>query len=165
MDSTHNDNKFRVKSGYCHILPDQILFTSNGKIEDEPKSNLLKISWWRPILDFLLIFLLLFGGLYLATINRITPAIILAVIALYRIINMMINLIRSKIIKIDRNMIIRVRLKPGIKGISRATVKFIFKTPKGKKRRKLIILPDAADSGHAETERACQIMRKEKLIY
>lgn len=163
-DTIADENKFRIKTGYCHLTPDRILFSRNGKLkQDSPARK--RLRWWLPVLDFLLIFTLLFAGLYLATIHKTTLAIILAVAAIYRIVKMITSLIRSKITEIDRQELLRVRMNPGIKGISRARVRFIFKMPNGKKRRKLIILPDAEDSGHAETDRACKILRDEGLVY
>lgn len=159
------EKKFKIRSGYCHIYPERIMFSRNGVIKSGTRKKFWRNRWWLYLADLILIALLLVAGLYLATLGKITLTVILALAALYRIINMMINLVRLSITEIRRDAIIRVRLNPGIKGISRARVRFIFKTPKGKKRRKLIILMDAVDTGHADTEHACRILRDEGLIY
>jgi hypothetical protein len=140
------------------------MFSRNGVIKGNGKPTIRTMRWWLPVLDTLLILALLFGGLYLVTISKILFALVLFTMGIYRIVNIILNRIRLNISEIERKAILRINMKPGIKGISRARARIVFRTNNGKKRRKLFILPDALDSQQTDTKEACEILREEGLI-
>lgn len=158
------EKKFRTKTGFCHILPDRILLTRNGVIEDIAES-----SSGNNISLILAFYVLISIGLIYVSFDSfkkqdLTMAILFALFAVYLIQLIVKSLNNSATPVIYRNTIKKVRVKKGISGISRARFEVFFINETGKIKKRLIMLPGTLTGGNTETDIAFNLMMEEKLF-
>ena len=156
--------KFKTKTGFCHILDDKIVLTRDGIVGDIAKltsgNNIYRILGIYGILSVILLYIAytkivkedwIGVGFYCGT------GIYLA----YSIIKS-INLSATPIIYL--NKIKKVEFKPAKKFLTRSYFKVDFEQNDGKIKTRLIMLPGSLNDGTNETEKALEIMRNNGLI-
>jgi hypothetical protein len=158
------EKKFITKTGFCHVLPDKIVLTRDGII-----GNLTDLTVGNTITRILLIYgglacVFVYGAYDFYLKGQIPAAIFFAFITIYLIYGILTSLNNSATPVIDRNKIKEVRLKKAIPGLTRSRFEIKFEDDKGKIKKRLILLPGSLAEGQAETERAIEIMKEEKLI-
>jgi len=158
------ENKFKTKTGFCHILPDKIVLTRDGII-----GNVAKVAVGNNISRILLIY----GGLSLFLIYSAfnsfqkgqTPiSVLYGIVGLFLIYGILTSLNNSATPIIERNKIKGIKLKKAVFGITRSRFEVLFEDENGKIKKRLIMLPGSLKDGENETEKATKIMTKEKLL-
>lgn len=132
--------KFRTKYGYCHILPDRIVFTHRnllgtlGDMAIEGKMSRVLVTY-----SFLALFTLYFSWVQVERSNEIW-AVIFAIIGGYLAYAVIQGLNLSAHPIIRRSGIEQVQYSKPIEGLNPPTVEIRFKDHKGRTRRRLIAL-------------------------
>lgn len=161
MDS---EKKFRTKTGYCHILPDRIVMTSDGIT-----GNIDKVTNGNFVFKPLIIYGLISIGLIYLSIDDFIKhnnfnAIVFLLIAGYLIYGILNSLNNSATPVIDRQSIQQIKFTKGIPGITRSRFVVLFTEETGKIKKRLILLPGLLTGGKTETDIAYNLMIAEKLI-
>jgi hypothetical protein len=158
------EKKFITKTGFCHILPDKIILTSDGVI-----GNVAKTIVGNGINRILLIYsgisiFLMYSAYSSFKNNEQLSAVFFSAIALYLIYNVFKSINNSATPIIERNKIKEVKFYNGKVGLTRSRFEIKFEDENGKLKNRLIMLPGSLNDGKKETENALEIMKKEKLI-
>ncbi|MDG4717325.1 phosphoribosylaminoimidazolesuccinocarboxamide synthase [Winogradskyella marincola] len=158
------EQKFKTKTGFCHILTDKIVLTRDGII-----GNVAELTTGKSIIRLLIVYGLIatlmiynayddfknqnwvFFGLYLIGGIYLTYTVFKSK-----------NLSATPII--ERNKIKNVEFKPANKFLTRSYFKVEFEQNNGKIKSRLIMLPGSLNDGTNETEKAVGIMKKAGLI-
>ncbi|GAB3832403.1 phosphoribosylaminoimidazolesuccinocarboxamide synthase [Hymenobacter jeollabukensis] len=159
-----DNSVFKTKTGYCHVLPDNIVLTREGAIGQAAEA-VAGNNIARP----LALYGLFTAGLaylaydyYLQANYGLTGFFSLLVVLLaYGILRSLNNSAQPVL---DRKHIQRVSFRPGLPGLTRAHFEVTFLDARGKQKKRLIMLPGSLSDGKAETEKAVSIMRAEKLL-
>lgn len=161
------DKSFRTKTGYCHVLPEKILFTKNGDIENV-LSN--KTENKDPAL-FKVIFAILFLALlYLAYTQYKKEVITLTTFIILIILLPVIAFLFSASLKpntvncINRDKIKRVKLYKGLGGMTYSKLFIYYEAENGRQLVKDISLQDPILSGKKGMEHVLKILSDENLI-
>ena len=158
------EKRFRTKTGFCHILPDKIVLTRDGIVED--MSNVVVGDTIKRILIIYFIFSM--GFFYFAynyyKNERIFSAILFVLIGLYFILAILTSLNNSATPVIDRTKIIRIKYRKAIPGLTRSRFLVYFEDENGKQKKRLIFLPGSMTGGPEESKKALNMMKEEKLI-
>jgi hypothetical protein len=156
--------KFKTKTGFCYILPDKIVLTSDenlGNVDDlkSGKKNYLFLGIYMVIASVLLywayqeflkqnwVFVVLYGFVGLLLWMRIIQSR---------------NLSATPVI--ERNTIKKITFFPAKKFLTRAYFKVDFQEQLKKPESRLIMLPGSLSGGNDATEIAIEIMKKNNLI-
>ena len=158
------EKTFKTKTGFCHILRDKIVLTRDGVV-----GNVAKVIVGNNIARILIMYGAMAIGLFYFGFEaynngQFLPPILFGLIGLYLIYGIVNSLNNSATPIIDRNTIKDVRLKKGIKGLTRARFEVIFEDENGKIKKRLIMLPGSMTDGQSETEKAIDIMKVENLL-
>ncbi|MEP6584471.1 MAG: hypothetical protein ABJA90_09390 [Ginsengibacter sp.] len=159
-----NENMFKTKTGFCHILPDKIVLTRDGVV-----GNVAKALVANNILRILLIYgVLSVGFLYFAFDSyqkeQMFQSILFGLFGLYLIYGIISSINNSATPIIDRNKIKEVKFKKAIVGLTRSRFEVFFEDENGKTKKRLIMLPGSMTDGQNETAKAIKIMTRENLI-
>jgi hypothetical protein len=158
------ENTFRTKSGYCHILPDKIVLTRDGVIgkltELTAENDIRRLLFRYMILAAVLLFFAWDNYTKGMVWGTLVPALF-ALGLIYAIINSFNN---SATPVIERSKIRKVRFIGPIPYITRAGFAVKFEDSEGKIKKRLILLPGSLSGGKAETEKALHIMKAEGLL-
>lgn len=160
----NDEQTFKTKTGFCHILPDKIILTRDGII-----GNVAKVTVGNNISRILLIYcgisaFLFYSAFELFKTEQTFQAIFFSFLGLLLVYGIFNSLNNSATPIIDRNKIKTVKFKKGIEGISRSRFEVLFEDEKGKIKKRLIMLPGSLTNGQNETEKALRIMKEEKLV-
>ncbi|MBN1969747.1 MAG: phosphoribosylaminoimidazolesuccinocarboxamide synthase [Candidatus Delongbacteria bacterium] len=160
----NSEKRFKTKTGYCHILPDQIILTRDGII-----GNIAKVTVGNTIARILTIYGFISLGLVYYAIDKFKKhynlsAILISMIAAYMIFGIFNSLNNSATPVIDRQSIHKIKFIKGITGLTRSRFVVVFTDDKGKTKKRLIMLPGSLTGGQTETDIAYNIMIEEKLI-
>ena len=159
-----NENTFKTKTGFCHILPDKIVLTRDGII-----GNVATVTVGNNISRILFIY----GGLsiglfYLAFDNfkngQTAQPILFGLLGIYLVYGIVNSINNSATPIIDRQKIRDVKFKKAIVGLTRSRFEVLFEDEQGKIKKRLIMLPGSLTDGQNETEKAIKIMTDEKII-
>jgi len=159
-----DNNTFKTKTGFCHILPDKIVLTRDGII-----GNISKVTVGKNISRILLIY----GGLSLfllySAFNSFqkgqTPiSVLYGIVSLLLIYGIFTSLYNSATPIIERSKIKEIKLKKAIFGLTRSRFEVIFEDDNGETKKRLIMLPGSMKDGQNETKKAIKIMTEEKLL-
>ena len=158
------EQKFKTKTGFCHILEDKIVLTRDGIVgniaEITAGNNITRILFIYGIVAILLIYSgydnfkekdWLFFGVYILA-------------GIYLIYNLFKSINLSATPIIERNKIKNVEFKPAKKFFTRSYFKVDFELNNGKIKRRLIMLPGSLNDGTNETEKALGIMKSAGLL-
>ena len=164
---TQNEKTFRTKTGYCHILPDKIVFSKDGRLEsvsyNKPKNH-------NPILFKVIYGIITFGVFYFViykynngemNITETALTIGITSIFLFLISN---SLKQQTITYIDRQQILKVKYIPSLGPLTYGRFDLSFKTDSGQTLTTRITLRDHNVFGKKETDDAVKIMTEENLI-
>ena len=158
------EKTFKTKTGFCHILPDKIVLTRDGII-----GNMANVTVGNNIARILL----LYGGISLALFyfaytayrkGNVAEPFVLGLIGIYLLYGIAKSIHYSATPVIERNKIRTVEFIKAIPGVTRSRFVVHFENEKGKKKKRLILLPGSVTGGPEETTRALQLMTEEKLI-
>ncbi|RZJ54869.1 MAG: phosphoribosylaminoimidazolesuccinocarboxamide synthase [Flavobacterium sp.] len=158
------EKTFKTKTGFCHVLPDQIVLTRDGIIGNVSKTvvgnNISKI-------------LIIYGGLavfmfYNAFVSfknqQNGSAIFYVLFAFFLGYAILKSLNNSATPIIERNKIKDTRFINGKTGLTRSRFEITFEDENGKQKKRLIMLPGSLNDGSKETEKAVEIMKSEKIL-
>ncbi|MCL9806844.1 phosphoribosylaminoimidazolesuccinocarboxamide synthase [Flavobacterium amniphilum] len=159
-----NENTFKTKTGYCHILPDKIILTRNGIIGD-----ISKITVANGINRILIIYSVLSAFLIYNAFTAYQKGdnfsiLFFGLLSLFLIYGIVKSKNNSATPIINRNKITEVKFIDSKPGLTRAVFKVMFEDDKGKLKKSLIMLPGSLSDGQNETEKAVQLMKKEGLL-
>ena len=159
-----NENTFRTKTGFCHILPDKIALTRDGII-----GNVAKVTVGNNISRILIIYSGFSIGLFYSAFDnyrngQIMQSLFFGLLGIYLVYGVVTGFNNSATPIIDRKKIKEVRFKKAIVGLTRSGFEVRFEDEGGKIRKRLIMLPGSLTNGQNETQKAIKIMTDEKLI-
>lgn len=159
-----NEQIFRTKTGYCHVLPDKIILTRDGIV-----GNVSTVTVGHNISRILTIYGLFSCLLFYCSYDsynrgQIAQPIVFGLIGLYFVYGIINSVNNSATPIIDRSKIKSVTLKKAIVGLTRSRFEVFFEDENGKIKKRLIMLPGSLFDGQKETEKALQIMSDAKLI-
>jgi hypothetical protein len=159
-----NENTFKTKTGFCHVLPDKIVLTRDGVL-----GNVAKVTVGNNISRILLIY----GGLSVGLLyfafdsyqkGQMFQPILFGLLGLYLIYGIINSINSSATPIIDKTKIKEVKFKKAIVGFTRSRFEVYFEDENGKTKKRLIMLPGSMTDGQNETEKAVKIMIHEKII-
>ncbi|MGQ2984169.1 phosphoribosylaminoimidazolesuccinocarboxamide synthase [Flavobacterium sp.] len=158
------EKTFRTKLGFCHILPDRIVLTNDGNVEnvnDTPDGTIL--------VKLLTIYGIMAGVfIYFAYDNYFDGQMFFSALfglaALYLIYGIAVSTNNSAVSVIQRNAIKKVSFKKAIPFVTRSRFEVLFENSEGKTKKRLIMLPGSLTGGKGETEKALKIMKDENLL-
>lgn len=159
-----NQNTFRTKTGFCHILPDKLVLTRDGVLGNI--SNTVVGSSINRILiiyGFISVYLL-YSAFNNYQSGQIISAVIYTIISFLLIYGIITGINNSAVPIIERSKIKSVQLKDAILGLTRSRFEVFFEDDEGKIKKRLIMLPGSLTGGKIETEKAVKMMRAENLI-
>jgi len=152
------EQKFKTKTGYCHILPDKIVLTRTGVIGDLSEI-VVKESSSRILIIYGIIAV---GLLCFALMNYLTnhnlTAFIFCGFGLLLINGIVKSLNFSGTPLVHRSDIQQVVFKKGIFGITKSRFEVLFKNENGKIRKRIIMLPGSLMASKESIQQAVQIM-------
>lgn len=159
-----DNNTFKTKTGFCHVLPDKIILTRDGII-----GNVAKVAIGNNISRILLIYgglslFLLYSAVNCFQTGQTSMSILYAIISLFLIYGTCTSLNNSATPLIERNKIREIKLKKAIFGLTRSRFEVLFEDDNGKIKKRLIMLPGSMTGGQNETEKAIRIMKEEQLL-
>jgi hypothetical protein len=153
---------FKTKTGFCHILRNQIVFTADESTDTPEKGKLIdSIS----ILHLILIgtsFSFLYFSFSSYSKGDVLDLLINIVGAIICIYNLVIGLNNSTKAIIERRTIKDAKYKKGINGLTFSRVEILFQDDDGKNKKRLVLFP--VSSSDQEKEAALKIMMDEKII-
>ena len=156
--------KFKTKTGYCHILPDKIVLT-----RDEILSNVDALKSGKKTYLYLGIYTLIaILLLYWAFQEYVKENWVFFI--LYGFIGLLlwVRIIQSRNLSatpvIERNTIKKITFFPAKKFLTRSYFKVDFQEQNKKPESRLIMLPGSLSSGNAATEMAMKIMKQNNLF-
>ena len=164
MKKMENENTFKTKTGFCHILPDKIILTRDGII-----GNVASMTVGNDISRILVIYGGFAIGLFYFAFDeyrngQIVQPILFVLLGVFLIYGIANSINNSATPIIDRQKIREVKLKKAIVGLTRSRFEVLFEDENGKIKKRLIMLPGSLTDGQNETEKAIKIMTDEKLI-
>lgn len=158
------EKTFRTKTGFCHILPDKIVFTREGLVGD-----ISTLTVGNKTGRVLTIYTIIGVGLMYSAYDLSQKGfqgfsfiIALLGVVIIALVFRSINISATPVI--DREKIVEIRFRKGIRGVTRSRFEVLYKEDDELIRKRLIILPGILSNGEAETEKAVRILAEEKLI-
>lgn len=155
---------FRTKTGYCHIMPNEILLKREG-IRGKLSKIILGDGLRRAQIIYLICSLIFiyYSPIYYIYGMRLKSVMLLALglVLLRGVISSRNN---SAIHVLGRDQIENICFRKAIPFVTRAYFIIFFTTNDGKKKKRLILLPGILSNGKKEAEKALAIMRSENLI-
>ncbi len=159
-----NEQKFKTKTGFCHILTDKIVLTRDGIV-----GNVAELTTGNNIYQILGIYGIMSIVLFYIAFTKIVKEdwiefAIYCGIGIFIAYSLVKSLNLSSTPIIERNKIKNVEFKPAKKFLTRSYFKVEFEQNEGKIKSRLIMLPGSLNDGTNETEKALGIMKKAGLI-
>jgi hypothetical protein len=159
-----NENTFKTKTGYCHILPDKIVLTRDGII-----GNISQTVMGNGILRILLIYsaisiYLLYKAYSSFMKEERFSALFFIIVAIYLIYSIIKSTNNSATPVILRDKIKEAKFINAIPRVTRSRFEILFEDEKGKIKKRMIALPGSLNDGENETKKALEIMKSEKII-
>lgn len=162
--SMNQSKKFKTKNGYCHVLPDRIVFTHSdiyGQVGDLAGEG----KMFRVLI--LYCFFALVAG-YFSYFNFMQNAVfwfvLFAIIAVYLLYGVMLNLNTTLHPIIHRKQIVEVEYKEPKGKLSYPVFVVRFKNRKGDLKKRLITMPLATGKNEENNRDALGVMREEGLV-
>jgi hypothetical protein len=157
--------KFRTKTGYCHILPDRIVFTHRGFL-GRLGDMIIEGKMSRMLILFGSLALLVFYFAYRTNEKGEGMwAFLFVLIGLYMVYAIFKNARHSTHPIILRNQITEIALLDEVKGISPPGFEIEFKNATGKLRKRIISLPGRFSKYPEEMKEAKKLLRDEGLLH
>jgi hypothetical protein len=157
--------KFRTKTGYCHIMPDRIVFTHRGffgRLGD----MIIEGKMSRMLILFGSLSLLIFYFAYrIYQTGESMWASLFLLIGLYMLYAVVKNARHSVHPIILRDFISEVSMLEEVKGISPPGFEIAFKNDSGKMRKRIISLPGRFSKYPDEIKEAKRLLLEEGLLH
>jgi hypothetical protein len=157
-------NKFRTKTGYCHILGDRIVLMRDGIAKNIAKvalgNNIYRIIILYSLIS---IFLFYFAFKYFKE-GKIASTVFNSFLGLFFIYKIKQSLNYSAISIIERDRIKEVKFMNAKFGAIRSAFEIVFENTHGKLKKSLILLLGSLDNETLETEKALEIMKNKKVV-
>lgn len=158
------EQKFKTKTGYCHILADKIVMTRDGIV-----GNVAELTTGNNIYRILGIYGIMSIVLFYMAYTKIVKEewiefTVYCGIGIYLVYSLIKSLNLSATPIIERNKIKKLEFKPAKKFLTRSYFKVDFEQNDGKIKSRLIMLPGSLNDGTNETEKALEIMKNSGLI-
>ncbi|WP_417366255.1 phosphoribosylaminoimidazolesuccinocarboxamide synthase [Flavobacterium beibuense] len=157
------EKKFKTKTGYCHILPDNIVLTRDGVLGEISKITVGNTMVRSMVLYSLFLLYLIYKVVTLYGIGDMVRAILHLAVAALLFFVLLKSMNNSATPVIPRNKIKSVTFKKAT-ALTRACFLIDFEDEKGKLKKRLIMLPGSMSGGQEAVEDAVKIMQEEKLI-
>ncbi len=159
-----DEKKFRTKTGYCHILSDQLVLSRDGVV-----GHLAQMTVGNGMTRIFLIYgalsaLLLFFAFLSYQNGETMWAILEAAMALFLLNAILLSRNNSATPIIERSKIKSMKLNKGIRGLTRARFVVKFVSESGKIKTRIIMLPGSLSEGITETEKAIKLLNEENLL-
>ncbi|WP_330442807.1 phosphoribosylaminoimidazolesuccinocarboxamide synthase [Flavobacterium sp. C4GT6] len=157
------DKKFKTKTGYCHVLPDNIVLTRDGVLGEISKIAVGNTMVRSMVLYSLFLVYLIYKVVTLYAIGDMVRAIFHLAIAVLLFFALLKSVNNSATPVIPRNKIKAVTFKKAT-ALTRAYFLIDFEDEKGKLKKRIVMLPGSMSGGYEAAEDAVKIMQEEKLI-
>ncbi|MFL9838027.1 phosphoribosylaminoimidazolesuccinocarboxamide synthase [Flavobacterium sp. ST-75] len=157
------DKKFKTKTGYCHVLPDNIVLTRDGVLGEISKIAVGNTMTRSMIIYSLFLVYLIYKVVTLYAIGDMVRAIFHLAVAVLLFFALLKRVNNSATPVIPRNKIKAVTFKKAT-ALTRAYFLIDFEDEKGKLKKRIIMLPGSMSGGYEAAEGAVKIMQEEKLI-
>ena len=158
------EQKFKTKTGFCHILTDKIVLTRDGIVGNVTElttgNNIYRILGIYGIMSIVLLYM---AYTKIMKEDWIEFAVYCG-IGIYLVYSLIKSLNLSATRIIMRNKIKNVEFKPARKFLTRSYFKVDFEQNNRKIKSRLIMLPGSLNKGTNETQKAVEIMIKAGLI-
>jgi len=164
MEDIDNGNFFRMKKGFCHLMPDRIVFTTRANIEGVTNENAsANRSTTRMFL--LLVSALYFYMCYSSFRDEKYP--FTAFFTVFFILNL-ISIIQSfkytLVNVIAKSSIKEIKFTKGVPYLTRSRFDITYTDEQGQEKHRLILLPGSLTGGPQATDKALELMVEEGLI-
>ncbi|MFT5779042.1 MAG: hypothetical protein ACI837_001999 [Crocinitomicaceae bacterium] len=163
MSNPESNPRFKTKTGYCHVLEDQLVLTRHASISGPAK------RFSGNSVPLALILQVAFAGylIYSATINweesRVL-SIFHGVLSILLLVSFVTSLKNLAMPVIARKSIREVKFVAGVKGLTRSNFAVIYTDKNGKLKKRLILLPGTWFGPNEEIEHAKEVMKNEGYI-
>ncbi len=164
MEEIENGKIFRLKKGFCHLMPNRIVFSSTTNIvgitNDKANTNRIisrVILFIFGVLYFYLSYSSFYDGKFFFT----------AFFAFFFVLNI-ISLIQSfqytLVNIIEKPSIKAIKFIKGIQYLTRSRFDITYTDEQGQEKHRLILLPGSLTGGPQATDKALELMKEEGLI-
>ncbi|MES2555666.1 MAG: phosphoribosylaminoimidazolesuccinocarboxamide synthase [Bacteroidota bacterium] len=158
------EKKFKTKDGYCHILPDKIVFTRDGVI-----GNLASTVHGNHIYQSVIIYTALIAVLSWLLVKHYAKgdsfSVLFYCVIIVCLFYFIIRVFRYSVSPVIRRSSIRhIVYKKAIPFLTRTCFEVYFADEKDRIKKRLISLPTSLTNGEAMANEALEIMRSEQLI-
>ena len=158
------EQKFKTKTGFCHILVDKIILTRDGIV-----GNMAELTSGNNISRILIIYGLVASLIIYNAYNNFMNENwfffgIYTIAGIYLTYTIFKSLNYFAIPIIERDKIKNIEFKPAKKFLTRSYFKVDFEQSNGKMKSRLIMLPGSLNDGKKETEKAIGIMENTGLL-
>lgn len=154
---------FRTKTGYCHLLNDQIVFSKQEQIGDFSELKSENRTTQNLIIYLILIGLCAYWGFRAYEQHLMVRFTILCCIGGIFLLSIPRILTYSDTAIILRNRITGVQFRKAVPFVNYAQFVVFFTDEKGRKRKRLILLPGKLND-QAETQQAVEKMERTGYI-
>ena len=164
MEDLDNGKIFRMKKGFCHLLPDRIVFSTNAKAEGITNENAVST---RITTRFFLILLsaLYFYMSYSSLRDEKYPfTAFFTVFFILNLISIMQSFKYTLVNVIAKSSIQSIKFTKGIQYLTRSRFDITYTDELGKEKQRLILLPGSLTGGPQATDKALELMIEEGLI-
>lgn len=156
------ENTFRTKTGYCHLLPEKIVFTRDGVI-----GTLAQATSGKNIYQSLILYGITAIGMFYFAFNSYQRGetlwtLIMGFGGLYLINAVIRSRNHSATSTINRTSIVKTEFQKGIPGLTRGRFVVEFKDTSGNLKKRLIMLPGTLAGNEHERDQAIELMEKER---
>lgn len=156
------NNVFKLKKGYCHILEDKLVFSKKEILKHTDSiKNKNRIWMARFIYGSLFMSYLLF--IYKEIMRGVYPSWFTCVVCIAFLYLFVKSYMLSKFPIIYRDQIQKIQYISPVKGIIRGHFKVFFTDENKTEHQQLIILPGTLSGGHKEYERVIDLFDKTGL--
>lgn len=164
MEDQDNGKIFRMKRGFCHLLPDRMVFSSRANIagitNENANSNRMSSRYFLLLLTALYAYMCYSSyqdGKYFFT----------AFFAVFFFLNItgIIQSFKYTLINvIDKSIIKEIKFIRGIQYLTRSRFDITYTDEKGLLKHRLVLLPGSLTGGKQATEKALELMMEEGFI-
>lgn len=154
---------FKTKTGYCHVLPQKIVFTRDGIISNIAESSTgSKVANLFAVYGLIALFLL-YQAITSYQTHHAMQATLFGLLSGYLFVGIFRSRNNTTVKVIAREDIQKVKFKKA-SALSRAFFEVYYQDEENRTKKRLILLPGSASEGTGEVERATKIFQEENLL-
>jgi hypothetical protein len=164
MEDLDNGKIFRMKKGFCHLMPDRMVFTTNAKVAGITNENAVST---RITTRF---FLLLLSALYFYMTyssfqdGKYYFTVFFTVFFILNVISIIQSFQYTLANVIPKSSIKNVKFTKGLQYLTRSRFDITYTDELGKEKHRLILLPGSLTGGPQATDKALELMIEEGFI-